>query len=493
MKRKTRILFFIGLVAGMVILAGFGKAVEYTSTNDFCAVCHVHPQATTSWKQGIHYATQSGYRTGCAECHLPPKGEGYLVEKAKTGMRDLWSHWTKDSADFDWEAASTLERASKHVYNSSCIHCHENLFPAKLTRDGSEAHLYYKQMTEKGEDLQCISCHLNAGHYIEGYIHGSNTGFGASVARADTLYQYPAKVTGFKDFTEQVPGSAVTFRMIAVPGGEFTMGSPEGEPLRGEDEAERMVKVDSIFIAEVEVTWDEYMEFYRQTASEGRSTDTEGARAKAAGVDAISGATPPYGKPDQNWGMGQRPAISMSWHAAETYCRWLSKVTGKNYRLPTEAEWEYVCRAGTTTPYFFPGDPAKFEKKGLFGGKPDTSVISTFVIYHGNSPSKTQEPSAVKPNPWGIRNMSGNVAEFCSDIYEGTSEHVIRGGSFRDGAAGVRSAARDHTRTDEWLKTDPQMPKSIWWYSDCFYVGFRVVLSADDAAGSRHQTVVKNK
>ena len=73
--------------------------------------------------------------------------------------------------------------------------------------------------------------------------------------------------------------------------------------------------------------------------------------------------------------------------------------------------------------------------------------------------------------------MSGNVAEFCSDIYEGTTEHVIRGGSFRDGAADVRSAARDHTRTDEWLKTDPQMPKSIWWYSDCFHVGFRVVLA----------------
>lgn len=209
----------------MIILAGFGKAVEYTSTNDFCAVCHVHPQATASWKQGVHYATQSGYRIGCAECHLPPKGEGYLVEKAKTGMRDLWSHITKDSADYDWDAASTLERASKHVYNSSCIHCHENLFPAKLTREGSEAHLYYKQMTEKGEDLQCISCHLNSGHYIEGYIHGSNTGFGATTAREDTIYLSPATVRGFEDFTEQIPGSAVTFRMIAVPGGSSPWGA----------------------------------------------------------------------------------------------------------------------------------------------------------------------------------------------------------------------------------------------------------------------------
>ena len=479
MKNRIWLWFLIGLVAGAHCFFGLGKAVEATSTNDFCASCHVHPQATASWKQGVHYATKSGYRVSCAECHLPPKGEGYLVEKAKTGSRDLWSHWTKDSTEFDWEAASTLERASKHVYNSTCIKCHENLFPAKLTREGSDAHLYYKQMTEKGEELQCISCHLNAGHYIKDYVHGSNKGFGLAQKQADTIYNSPAAVTSFTDFTEQIPGSGVTFRMIALPGGAFTMGSPEDEPLRNPDEAQRKVSIDSFFIAEVEVTWDEYMEFYRQTAAEGRSTDTEGSRLKKDDVDAITGATPPYGKPDQNWGMGQRPAISMSYHAAETYCRWLSQVTGRKYRLPTEAEWEYACRAGTETPYFFEGDPAKFEKKGLFGSKTDTAVISTYVIYRGNSQSKTQEPVAVKANPWGLKNMSGNVAEFCSDMYEGTTEHVIRGGSYRDGAAGVRSAARDHTRTDAWLKTDPQMPKSKWWYSDCFYVGFRVVMDKE--------------
>jgi sulfatase modifying factor 1 len=475
-KKRVWLWFIAGLSAGAIILLGTGKAVEATSTNDYCASCHVHPQATASWKQGVHYATKSGYRVSCTECHLPPKGEGYLIEKAKTGSRDLWSHWTKDSTEFNWEAAATLERASKHVYNSTCLKCHENLFPAALTREGSDAHLYYKQMTEKGEDMQCISCHLNSGHYIKDYVHGSNKGFGMAQKQADTIYTLPATVTSFTDFTEQVPGSGVTFRMIALPGGAFTMGSPESEPLRNPDEVQHKVSIDSFFIAEVEVTWDEYMEFYRQTATEGRSTDTEGSRLKKEDVDAVTGATPPYGKPDQNWGMGQRPAISMSYHAAETYCRWLSKVTGRQYRLPTEAEWEYACRAGTETPYFFEGDPLKFEKKGLFGNKSDTTVISTYVIYRGNSQSKTQEPEVVKANPWGLKNMSGNVAEFCSDIYEGTTEHVIRGGSYRDGAAGVRSAARDHTRSEAWLKTDPQMPKSVWWYSDCFYVGFRVVM-----------------
>jgi formylglycine-generating enzyme required for sulfatase activity len=479
-KKRVWLWFIAGLAAGAIILLGMGKAVEATSTNDYCASCHVHPQATASWKQGVHYATKSGYRVSCAECHLPPKGEGYLIEKAKTGTRDLWSHWTKDSTEFDWDAASTLERASKHVYNSTCLKCHENLFPATLTREGSDAHLYYKQMTEKGEDMQCISCHLNAGHYIKDYVHGSNKGFGLAQKQADTIYTLPATVTSFTDFTEQVPGSGVTFRMIALPGGAFTMGSPESEPLRNPDEAQHKVTIDSFFIAEVEVTWDEYMEFYRQTAAEGRSTDTEGSRLKKDNVDAVTGATPPYGKPDQNWGMGLRPAISMSYHAAETYCRWLSQVTGRQYRLPTEAEWEYACRAGTETPYFFEGDPSRFEKKGLFGSKADTAVISTYVIYRGNSQSRTQEPEAVQANPWGLKNMSGNVAEFCSDMYEGTTEHVIRGGSYRDGAAGVRSAARDRTRSEAWLKTDPQMPKSIWWYSDCFYVGFRVVMSWDE-------------
>lgn len=74
-------------------------------------------------------------------------------------------------------------------------------------------------------------------------------------------------------------------------------------------------------------------------------------------VDAISGPTPPFGFPDQGWGGGDRPAITMTHYAAETFCQWLSKKTGKTYRLPTEAEWEYAARGGTETPYFFTGNP----------------------------------------------------------------------------------------------------------------------------------------
>lgn len=189
----------------------------------------------------------------------------------------------------------------------------------------------------------------------------------------------------------------------------------------------------------------------------------------------------------------------MSWHAANVYCRWLTKVTGKKYRLPTEAEWEYACRGGTETPYFFEGSPKDFTSDGFlkkfFG--PDTAVISSRVVYKENSSSKTQLPSSVTGNQFGLLNMSGNVYEFCLDFYSPDSyrndttslinpggpetgqEHVIRGGSFKSDAGDVRSAARDFTKNKAWLMTDPQIPKSIWWYSDCIDVGFRVVCEAD--------------
>jgi formylglycine-generating enzyme required for sulfatase activity/nitrate/TMAO reductase-like tetraheme cytochrome c subunit len=467
--------------------------------------CHIHPDADASWKRSVHYDTQSGYRVACVECHLPPKGHGYLWEKGKTGLRDLWSYWTKDSASFDWNDRRKLETARGYAYESSCIKCHENLFPAKLTKAGEDAHLYYKQ-TKKTPDLHCINCHLNAGHYMEGYTHGSNKTFGTLSSAPKEIFTVPAKVTEFKTYTEQIPNSAVSFRMIAVPGGKFKMGSPADEPFRKEDEGPlKEVEISPFFMAEIEVSWDEYLAFYAQTSAEGKSSDTEEMKSKASSeTDAISGATPPYGQPDQGWGLGQRPAISFTFHAAETYCKWLSQVTGKTYRLPTEAEWEYACRAGTSTPYFFPGDPEKFEKSGLKArfSKNDTSVINTFIIYKGNSPGKTQTPDKVRANPFGLKNMAGNVAEFCSDWYqpdayslypdeaikdpkgpESGIEHVIRGGSFQDMASRVRSAARNYTRTDDWLKTDPQIPKSIWWFSDCFNVGFRVVCEFDEKAG----------
>lgn len=253
-------------------------------------------------------------------------------------------------------------------------------------------------------------------------------------------------------------------------------------------------------MAEVETTWDQYWAFFASTMSEGRTSPEEvyANNLKAMDVDAISGPTPPFGYPDQGWGSGDRPAITMTHYAAQTFCQWLSEKTGKKYRLPTEAEWEYAARGGTQTPYFFTGSPKDFSDEGFMRKfiKAKTDSISAFVIYDKNSDGRTQEPSTVLPNPFGLKNMLGNVLEYCADKYDEKAyekrsgntlnplvtegdEYVVRGGNYMSDAADIRSATRGHTKHDDWLRTDPQQPKSIWWYSDMKGIGFRVVCEPD--------------
>ncbi len=502
LRKKLLLVIFLGFILGILITLLSLKTVQVTSTNESCEVCHVHPHVFDSWKLSVHHDTRVGIRIGCVECHLPPQGQGYLVEKIKASARDVYGYVFKDSADYNWELKSTLDYAKEHVFKSSCINCHQNLFPLTLTKEGQDAHLYYSQ---NEEELRCINCHLHVGHYDPNAIHAKNVQFGSTGSANQERYTAPAAVDSLKDFTEMIPNTTISFNMKAIPGGTFEIGSPPDEQLRDPDEGpQKNVKLSPFFMAEVEVTWDEYLAFYTATAAEGRSTDTEGARTKAD-VDAISGPTPPYGQPDQNWGLGKRPAITMSFHSAETYCKWLSQVTGKTYRLPTEAEWEYAVRGETQTPFFFEGRPKDFTEKGffqkLFGEESD--IINQYVIYAGNSEAKTEEPEAVEPNPFGLKNMLGNANEYCSDWYAENAyellqdgavnpkgpatgeEHVIRGGSFKSPVGEVRSAARDYTKTKAWLKTDPQMPKSIWWLSDCNCISFRVVCEFDEKTGKK--------
>ncbi len=478
-----------GVVLGIVLLLGFNKVVEETSTDEFCNRCHFHPHSTASWKQGVHYNTGSGTIVHCVECHLPPKGEGYLPAKVVTGFRDVYGAIFKDSDDFNWDLKSRPENAIHFTKDISCVHCHQNLYPLEITHEGMDAHLYYEQQDGA---VSCIKCHIDAGHYHEGVLHAANVDFGTSESLPDTVYMQSTVVETFEDFTERIPLSAVSFNMKAIPGGTFRMGAAADDKFAQPDELPvREVTVNPFFISEIEVSWDEFQTWYGQTAGEGRTTDI----GILEGVDGLSGATPPYGNPDQGWGTGKRPAITMTFYAAEKYCEWLSVVTGKTYRLPTEAEWEYAARGGTTGPYFFEGDVKDYTDAGLwaklFGV--DTSVINTFVIYKQNSKGKTQIPGEVRPNPFGLKNMLGNVAEFCQDIYiedayatypgpvsnplvvAGGKEHVIRGGSFLSSAEELRVSDRNKTNHDAWLRTDPQIPKSLWWYSDCNHVGFRVV------------------
>lgn len=494
--RKWFIILTSAIVVSFLIFAG-NKAVVYTSTDDFCNRCHVHPHSNQSWIRSTHYDNQRGIIVHCVECHLPPHGEGYLTEKIKTGTRDVYGAVFKDITKINWEEKSRPEYAVRHTYLSSCIECHKNLFTKGLSKEGEDAHLYYNQ--NEGE-VHCINCHLQVGHYSENIIHAKNVGFGKE-KKVDTIYIEPARITEFKNYTEYIPGTGVSFEMVAIPGGSFVMGSPENEAFRKDDEGpQREVSLKPFFMGRAEVSWDEYLAFFSAMGVEGRSSDAYLNSLNAKDIDAITGPTPPWGAPDQGWGTGSYPAITMTYHAARIYCLWVSKVTGKKYRLPTEAEWEYAARGGTTGPYFFEGDPLFFGKSKYINklARTDTSGIVAYVNYKLNSMGRTVPSGTMKNNPFRLENILGNVAEFCQDWYDpGTylayppgivdnpvgpptgTEHVVRGGSFRSETGEVRCASRGKTWNDTWLKTDPQIPKSIWWYSDCIHVGFRVVCEVE--------------
>lgn len=497
--RRYSVFLFYGFLMGIVFIMLSSRVMHYTSTNEFCMSCHVHPHAEESWKLSTHYDNPSGIIVDCVECHLPPPGTiTHFTAKAATGIRDVYGFLFKDPENIQWEAKRHITQAVKHTYESSCIDCHQNLFPLQLTEEGMHAHLYYEN---NQAELNCLNCHLHVGHYSEHTQEILDFGFERIAEKPEIVFKEASHVDAFQRFTETIPGTGVHFDMLPIPGGRFKIGSPEDEPGRQDNEGPRReVEVSSFFMSEIEVTWDMYMAFFRETVSEGRSMQGGLTYTGAAQntVDAITGPTPPWGSPDQGWGWGKRPAITMTWHAANVFCEWLSLKTGKTYRLPTEAEWEYAARGGIESPYFFEGSPKKFTRKRwvnrIFGA--DTTNINSFVVYEVNSFFRTQKPDAVQPNPYGLKNMLGNVWEFCSDYYaEDTyasypaqmviknpqgppvgKERVIRGGSFKSDAFEVRSASRSHTRHDAWLLTDPQIPKSTWWYSDVFDVGFRVVM-----------------
>jgi len=499
-------LILIGMFVGFVIVFAGHTGLEYSSTDDFCDACHIHPHVTYSWKKSTHYKNESGVVIHCIECHLPAGGVPYFTEKARLGIRDAYGTVFKDSESFDWDAKSMLEHAVTYTYDNSCLRCHSDLYSLGLSPKGVEAHEYYMKNTDK---LRCINCHITVGHFHEQPVEEVDY-----LAKTEVeIPTFPPESGEFASYTEELLDTGVTFNMIAIPGGTFDMGSPPDEPFRGEDESGGPVKVElsPFWMGEVEVSWREYDVYYGLTSDRGKDKGGETAQADqasydasdeiddgSAAVDAVTGPTPPYGSPDQGWGKGLRPAITMTHHAAVKYCEWLSEVTGKKYRLPTEAEWEYACRAGTTGPYYFEGDPKKLTnrswKNRWFGT--DTTEMERFVWFEGNSKRKTQVPYINEPNPWGLYNMLGNVREFCLDWYSpdiyGTyasrggvvtdprgpssgKEHVVRGGSYTSDPADLRSADRDRTYHDRWLLTDPQAPKSVWWYSDTKEVGFRVV------------------
>lgn len=307
-----------------------------------------------------------------------------------------------------------------------------------------------------------------------------------------------------KSYVETIPGTELKFELVPIPGGEFMMGSPDSEPKRGEDEGpQHSVKIAPFWMGKHEVTWDEYDQFafsldLKKKKREG--VNLAGQPQTEKNADAVTRPTPPYA--DETFGFGRKgqPAICITHHAAMEYCRWLSAKTGKLYRLPTEAEWEYACRAGSKTAYSFGDSPEQLED---------------YAWYVENA-EKPQAVGKKKPNAWGLFDMHGNVAEWCVDHYipdfykrfaqdkavlgpvamptAKEYSYVARGGSWDDDADKLRSAARRGSNP-EWSVQDPQRPQSIWWHTDATFVGFRIVrpLSEQDNLKGLKSLVVKGK
>jgi formylglycine-generating enzyme required for sulfatase activity len=277
-----------------------------------------------------------------------------------------------------------------------------------------------------------------------------------------------------------------SFDMLPIPGGVYLMGSPDSEKGRQADEGpQHPVEVRPFWMSKFEVGWDEYDLFWSKRPG-GPPPRPDTSRKPDKLSDALTSPTPPYA--DETFGHGRQdnPVLAITHHAAMEYCRWLSHKTGKLYRLPTEAEWEWACRAGTTTAYSFGDDPAKLEEYAWFAADSDD-------VAH--------KIGKKKANPWGLFDMHGNVAEWCIDLYakdfysksprdkvtldpfnmpgENRYPYVARGGSWTDPSEKCRSAARRFS-DKEWLKRDPQRPQSIWWMTDADYVGFRVICAVEE-------------
>jgi formylglycine-generating enzyme required for sulfatase activity len=271
-------------------------------------------------------------------------------------------------------------------------------------------------------------------------------------------------------YSVTIPHSVVSYGMVPIPGGEFMRGSSESDSQRKPDEQPaHRVRVQAFWMQSHEVTWDEYRMFmFSNQANEDDNPDH---------LLGVSGPTRPYIEMSFGMGIDGYPAISMTQHAANKYAQWLSAKTGEFYRLPTEAEWEYACRAGATTPYSF---------------GTDASELSQYAWYAGNSGGKYQQVAQKKPNAWGLFDMHGNVREWTLDQYApyqaGKADnpwvkavkpypHAVRGGSWNDAAEDLRCAARVASDRS-WKQQDPQFPKSIWYHTDAQWLGFRLVRPA---------------
>lgn len=308
---------------------------------------------------------------------------------------------------------------------------------------------------------------------------------GPSVDLGDGRFMVP--------YTQKIPGTDIAFEMIPVPGGKFTMGSPEDADPREEDEGPTVeMNVSPMWVAKTETTWEMYKEYMRMYAV-FKSFEGDGIRTvdESNQADSITAPTELY-DPSFTYEYGEepeQPAVTMTQYAAQQFTKWLSLITDHQYRLPTEAEWEYAARGGTQTAYSW-GDSAE--------------DIEDYAWYFDNSFDGPAHVGTKKPNPFGLHDMHGNAAEWTVNEYsekgyqwlkespvdgaidavrwpENPWPCVARGGSWESDPPELRSAARLASDDEEWKYEDPNFPKSPWWFTNdpSRGVGFRIFRSLE--------------
>lgn len=282
-------------------------------------------------------------------------------------------------------------------------------------------------------------------------------------------------------------GDKVTLKLVEVPPGKFIMGSPVTEKDRQRDEDQHEVTISKPFyMGTTHVTVDQFAAFAKES---GYKTDAEkggwsyGVRLKYLkyelwSLEGISWRKPTF---DQK---GDHPVVHISWNDAKAFCDWLSKKSGKRVELPTEAQWEYACRAGTTTAYPWGDNPD--DGKGWANGadqslKPKLRTENAFMLFFGWNDGHvfTSPVASFKANAFGLYDMPGNAAQWCEDragnFDKGpatdptgakTGElRVMRGGSWYASPRYCRSASRGRGNPIDRLA----------------YVGFRVVVIEESA------------
>lgn len=231
----------------------------------------------------------------------------------------------------------------------------------------------------------------------------------------------------------KVPGTTLEFKMAALPAGKATVLGRE-------------VVTKPVEIATTEATWELFDAFLLSGPPSPPYDKTE------FPPDAVARPSRSYILPDLGWGHHGYPVINVSFTNAEMFCRWLSKETGKRYRLPTMAEWQLAARAGWEGP--MEGEHAKESE-----------------WFAGNSGSTTHPVGKLKPNPLGLHDMLGNVGEWATDP---DGKPVLCGGDIGTEAKAL-SPTMHRYYDASWQASDPQLPKSRWWLSDGWFVGFRLV------------------